>query len=195
MAQLTISDAARRCGCPRSTLQRAIRAGRLHLDADHCLDADELAHAGYLPAPGALLEQAPAAQPPRQHALQSLDVLLRDMQRTMERLTEVLDSLTNELHHMQQTRSSRVPQPSGSRLQLRSMERQPEALQSRDMEPPQDPVLAQIHRWQQEGMSLRAIAAQLNAEGVPTRSGQGKWYQSNLSRLLARTSQRQAPQA
>jgi len=64
MAKLTISDAARRCGCPRSTLQRAIRAGRLHLDADHCLDADELAHAGYLPAPGALLEQAPAAQPP-----------------------------------------------------------------------------------------------------------------------------------
>jgi hypothetical protein len=63
------------------------------------------------------------------------------------------------------------------------------------MEPPQDPVLAQIRRWQQEGMSLRAIAAQLNAEGVPTPSGQGKWYQSNLSRLLARTSQRQAPQA
>jgi len=75
------------------------------------------------------------------------------------------------------------------------MERSPEALRSRDMEPPQDPVLAQIQRWQQEGMSLRAIAAQLNAEGVPTRSGQGKWYQSNLSRLLARTAQRQAPHA
>jgi uncharacterized coiled-coil protein SlyX len=193
VAQLTISDAARRCGCPRSTLQRAIRAGRLHLDAIHLLDSDELIHAGYLPAPGALQEQAPAAQQPRQHALQSLDVLLRDMQRTMERLTDVLDRLTNELHHMQQERSRRVPQPSGSRLQSRRMERPPEALQSRDMEPPHDPVLAQIQRWQQEGMSLRAIAAQLNAEGVPTRSGQGKWYQSNLSRLLARTAQRQAP--
>ncbi len=117
------------------------------------------------------------------------------MQRSMERLTEVLEGLHTVLQHMQQERSSRVPPPSGSRLQLRSMERQPEALQSRDMEPPPDPVLAQIQRWQQEGMSLRAIAAQLNAEGVPTRSGQGKWYQSNLSRLLARTAQRQAPHA
>jgi Recombinase len=51
---------------------------------------------------------------------------------------------------------------------------------------PQDPVLTQILRWRQEGMSLRAIAARLNAEGVPTRSGKGRWYQSNLSRELRR---------
>ncbi len=193
MAKLTISDAARRCGCPRSTLQRAIRAGRLHLDTTHLLDSDELIHAGYLSATGALQPHAPAAQQPRQHPRQDLEGLLRDMQRTMERLTEALEGLHTALHHMQQPRSSRVPRPSGSTPQPRIMERPPEALQSRDMEPPQDPVLAQIRRWQQEGMSLRAIAAQLNAEGVPTRSGQGKWYQSNLSRLLARTSQRQAP--
>jgi Recombinase len=191
MAQLTISDAARRCGCPRSTLQRAIRAGRLHLDAEHHLDADELAHAGYLPAPAALQEQAPAAPRPRQYALQGLDVLLRDMQRTMERLADVLDSLTNALHHMQQERSGRVLQTSDKTLQLRGMERPPEALPERDMEPPPDPVLAQIRRWQDEGMTLRAIAARLNADGVPTRSGQGKWYQSNLSRLLARAARHQ----
>jgi hypothetical protein len=51
---------------------------------------------------------------------------------------------------------------------------------------PQDPVLAQILRWRQEGMSLQAIATRLNAEGVPTRSGKGQWYQSNLSRMLKR---------
>ena len=56
--------------------------------------------------------------------------------------------------------------------------------------PPQDPVLAHILRWRQEGMSLRAIAARLNADGVPTRSGQGQWYQSNLSRMLKRASPR-----
>jgi hypothetical protein len=55
---------------------------------------------------------------------------------------------------------------------------------------PQDPVLAQILRWQDEGMSLRAIAARLNADGVPTRSGQGQWYQSNLSRMLKRVAPR-----
>jgi hypothetical protein len=101
---------------------------------------------------------------------------MRDMQRTMERLTDVLESLTTTLHHMQQERSSRVPRPSGRTPQPRSME--------------PDAILAQIHRWQQEGMSLRAIAAKLNAEGVPTRSGQGKWYESNLSRLLKRASPR-----
>jgi hypothetical protein len=113
---------------------------------------------------------------------------MRDMQRTMERLTDVLESLTTALHHMQQERSSRVPRPSGRTPQPRCMERQHEAPQPRSMEP--DAILAQIHRWQQEGMSLRAIAAKLNAEGVPTRSGQGKWYESNLSRLLKRASPR-----
>jgi hypothetical protein len=31
--KLSIAEAARRCGYPRLTLQRAVRAGRLHLDA------------------------------------------------------------------------------------------------------------------------------------------------------------------
>jgi Bacterial regulatory protein, Fis family/Recombinase len=53
-----------------------------------------------------------------------------------------------------------------------------------------DPILAQVLRWQDEGMTLRAIAARLNAEGVPTRSGHGKWYQSNLSRELRRLERR-----
>ena len=35
MATLTISDAARRCGVTRRTLQRAIRSGRLALTPDH----------------------------------------------------------------------------------------------------------------------------------------------------------------
>jgi recombinase len=52
--------------------------------------------------------------------------------------------------------------------------------------PPPDPLLLQIQHWQAEGMTLRAIAAKLNADGVPTRSGQGQWYQSNLSRELRR---------
>jgi hypothetical protein len=58
--------------------------------------------------------------------------------------------------------------------------------------PTPDPLLAQIVRWQQEGMTLRAIAARLNAEGVPTRSGRGRWWQTNISRELARMAKRQA---
>jgi hypothetical protein len=47
MAKLTISDAARACRVARSTLQRAVNAGRLSLDPDHRVDTAELLRAGY----------------------------------------------------------------------------------------------------------------------------------------------------
>jgi hypothetical protein len=47
MAKLTISDAARVAGVARSTLHRAIKAGRLSLDPDGHLDTAELLRAGY----------------------------------------------------------------------------------------------------------------------------------------------------
>jgi len=57
----TISDAARLCGVSRTTLQRAVRTGRLRLNADHRLERGELIHAGYLSLgsqdPDEILEQ------------------------------------------------------------------------------------------------------------------------------------------
>src|SRR5215467_8441585 len=50
MATLAVSAAARLCGVARRTLQRAIQAGRLPLDAQHCLTRDALIAAGYLDA-------------------------------------------------------------------------------------------------------------------------------------------------
>jgi hypothetical protein len=47
MAKLTISDAARVAGVARSTLHRAIRAGRLSVDPDGHVDTAELLRAGY----------------------------------------------------------------------------------------------------------------------------------------------------
>ena len=47
MAKLTISDAARVTGVARSTLHRAINAGRLSADPDGHLDTAELLRAGY----------------------------------------------------------------------------------------------------------------------------------------------------
>jgi hypothetical protein len=45
MAKLTISDAARACRVARSTLQRALNAGRLSLEPDHRIDTAELLRA------------------------------------------------------------------------------------------------------------------------------------------------------
>jgi hypothetical protein len=47
MAKLTVSDAARVAGVARSTLHRAIRAGRLSIDPDGHIDTAELLRAGY----------------------------------------------------------------------------------------------------------------------------------------------------
>ena len=47
MAKLTISEAARVAGVARSTLQRALRSGRLSADADHRIDTTELLRAGF----------------------------------------------------------------------------------------------------------------------------------------------------
>jgi hypothetical protein len=67
---LTIAAAARLCHCDRRTLQRAIHAGRLHLDADHALSREELLATGYLVAetpqqtPPAMPQETPLATPP-----------------------------------------------------------------------------------------------------------------------------------
>jgi hypothetical protein len=48
MDTFTISAAARICHCDRRTLQRAIHAGRLHLDPQQRLSREELLAAGSL---------------------------------------------------------------------------------------------------------------------------------------------------
>ena len=59
MAELTISEAAQACGVNRSTLQRAVQAGRLSLTQDHRVDTAELLRAGFT------LHAAPLPQVPR----------------------------------------------------------------------------------------------------------------------------------
>ena len=44
-------------------------------------------------------------------------------------------------------------------------------------------TIARIQTWAAEGLSLAAIARQLNAESVPTKRG-GKWYPSTVRYLL-----------
>ena len=86
MAKLTISDASRVAGVARSTLHRAIRAGRLSVDPDGHIDTAELLRAGYTlhrrtqqPVPGALQDATPrssdalqASIPPEPQALSTV---------------------------------------------------------------------------------------------------------------------------
>jgi excisionase family DNA binding protein len=46
-------------------------------------------------------------------------------------------------------------------------------------------VVARLHDLRAKGLSLQAIANQLNAEGVPTLSGRGTWKPGAIGNLLA----------
>jgi hypothetical protein len=47
MAKLTLSEAARACNVARTTIQRAVKTGRISLDAEHRVDTAELLRIGY----------------------------------------------------------------------------------------------------------------------------------------------------
>jgi DNA-binding phage protein len=47
MAKLTLSEAARACNVARTTIQRAVKTGRLALDAEHRVYTAELLRIGY----------------------------------------------------------------------------------------------------------------------------------------------------
>jgi hypothetical protein len=46
-------------------------------------------------------------------------------------------------------------------------------------------LLARLRAMKAAGLSLQAIATQLNVEGVPTISGKGQWQKGTVSNLLA----------
>ena len=45
-------------------------------------------------------------------------------------------------------------------------------------------VIVRIIRLHRQGLSYERIAAQLNAEGVPTPAGGSRWLKSSVDRLL-----------
>jgi Recombinase len=173
---LTIAAAARLCGCPRSTLQRAVRAGRLHLDANHHLDPAELMHAGYLAAADAQQSHASVALQPRQ----GLEDLLRSVQRTMERLIDTIEVLALEVRQMQQERSSSRAAAAPGAPQPRRM---PPAAGPPRTPSDVDAAYQRMRVLQQQGFSLRDIAIQLDREGYRTKQGRG-WHKSTVSYVL-----------
>jgi hypothetical protein len=46
-------------------------------------------------------------------------------------------------------------------------------------------ILSRLQAMQTDGLSLQMIANRLNAEGVPTLSGKGRWQKGTISNLLA----------
>jgi flagellar motor protein MotB len=126
MAKLTISDAARACGVARTTIQRAVKTGRLSLDAEHQVDTAELLRLGY-PVDAAVLHAASQqAIPPMQQdaapsrstpqrsdaALQELQLIRQErdlLQQERNRLAQQVDVLL-ALHQTTQQQLTQAQQ-------------------------------------------------------------------------------------
>ncbi len=88
---LTISAAARLCGVDRRTLQRAVHAGRLRLDARQGLRERDLVAAGYLVREAPQDAPQPTPQPTPQHADRS--PILGDLATRLARLERTVAAL------------------------------------------------------------------------------------------------------
>ena len=98
----TISAAARLCHCDRRTLQRAIHAGRLHLDAQHGLSREELLATGYLvPDPPQVTPQGTPQSTPQEVPQTAL------LLAALERLALATEGLQHELRQLRE--HPRVP--------------------------------------------------------------------------------------
>jgi hypothetical protein len=94
MAKLTLSEAARACNVARTTIQRAVKSGRLSLDAEHRIDTAELLRIGYQ------VDAAPPYSTPQQQSVASQEAqLLRQERGALQRERDLL--MQQMLHEMQ----------------------------------------------------------------------------------------------
>jgi hypothetical protein len=123
MAKLTLSEAARACNVARTTIQRAVKTGRLSLDAEHRVDTAELLRVGYQLDAAALhaasqqslvpTQQNAAPQhstmPQQAAAPQDLQ-LLRQERDALQRERDLLMQQLTMLHTMHQTTQQQLTQ-------------------------------------------------------------------------------------
>jgi hypothetical protein len=190
MPALTISAAARLCHMDRRTLQRAIHAGRLHLDAQHCLSTDELLLAGYLLADTP--QDAPQATPQET----PLIPLLTRLTLAVEGLVAEVRQLRAALQQVPQRAPQDMPRGTPRSTPQEGPQYTPQATprlspqatpQTKRSHPASDydpaAAYARMQALQAEGRTLAQIAATLTAEGIRTKQGR-PWHKSTVSYLL-----------
>jgi len=123
MAKLTLSEAARACNVARTTIQRAVKTGRISLDAEHRVDTAELLRIGYQ-LDAAVLHAATQQFPmktqqnaapqhstsPQQGAAAQELQLLRQERDALQRERDLLMQQVNMLHTIHQTTQQQLTQ-------------------------------------------------------------------------------------
>jgi hypothetical protein len=210
MAKLSKVDAAKAAGVSRQTLYTYIKDGRLSVDADGLIDTAELLRAGF--ALRTVHETGrqdvePVGQPlmstsqPLTSSLDTLDVY-RDMISMLKQ--QLNDAQAREQAALERERSAREREAHLLRLVEQMQQRydrlldMPRSAAPAQAPPPvrtarpqksgsasydPSPAIARILTLRQQGMSFERIAAQLDADGIPTRYGL-PWQHSSVRHLF-----------
>jgi DNA-binding transcriptional MerR regulator len=196
MAKLSITEAARVTGVSRVTLHRYIKAGKLSRSADGTIDTAELLRVGLVLHPDTVLQPetlqrevtsptTPTVTAPDAATLQRLlTVLQRELEAAHAREAAAQERetlLLQMLSQLQQQNQRLLDMPRTGPAPVRT-HRPPRSGPSA-YDP--SPAIARIVALRQQGLSYEAIAAQLDAEGLPTRYGL-PWQHSSV-RYLFRT--------
>src|SRR5215475_1988243 len=123
MAKLTLSEAARACNVARTTIQRAVKTGRISLDAEHRIDTAELLRVGYQLDAAVLhaatqqstmqtqQNAAPQHSTPQQQGAATHELqLLRHERDALQRERDLLMQQVSMLHTMHQTTQQQLTQ-------------------------------------------------------------------------------------
>jgi hypothetical protein len=188
MQAFTVSAAARLCGVDRRTLQRAIQAGRLPLDAQHCLSREALIAAGYLDA--VTPQDMPQGTPQELVQASALLALLERLTTAITDLHEEVRSLREDLRQLPQrtpqerrrgapTAPQATPQdtphtaaavPQGPPQEVRHAAAAPQVSPATPTRPhglpPQTLQAIADERTRCEGLSLRDFAQRLHEKGI-----------------------------
>ena len=159
---LTISDAARRCGVTRRTLQRAISTGRLTLTPEHRVTTTALEHAGYTPAPAP--PRPVTATPPIQEVTQHLARVVERLDRLITLLEAQQDAGTPQRRDTATTQRPTAATPQRQPSRRRSNTTAPHRSDDAATAPAFDPtrfVLGRLckegHEFGQTGLTLRRV--------------------------------------
>ena len=203
MPGFTVSAAARLCGVARRTLQRAIQAGRLSLDAQYHLSREALIAAGYLYAtPQDTSQDTPQDtsqdMPQELEQATALLALLAQLTTAITDLHAEVRELRDELRQLPQRRRRhdaftphRTPHGTSQETPHTTTHGTSQTTPQATPHPsPQilgtyDPraAAARLHTFRRQGLSFVQIAARLEAEGIPTRYGL-PWQYSSVRHLF-----------
>jgi len=195
MPGFTVSAAARLCGVARRTLQRAIQAGRLSLDAQYHLSREALIAAGYLDATP---QDTSQDMPQELEQATALLALLAQLTTAITDLHAEVRELRDELRQLPQRRRRHdafTPHrtPHGTSQETPHITPHGTSQTTPQATPHPSPQIlgtydpraaaARIHTFRRQGLSFVQIAARLEAEGIPTRYGL-PWQYSSVRHLF-----------